>query len=51
MEVMVNTNELTAGGGWRVTGAEIVKRNAPVSIVDPEILNTNNELAEPALFG
>ncbi len=50
MEVMVNTNEAAAGGGWNVTGAEIVKSNAPVSIVDPEILNTNQDLAEPVMF-
>lgn len=50
MEVMVNTNEAAAGGGWNVTGAEIVKRNAPVSIVDPEILNTNQDLAESVMF-
>lgn len=50
MEVMVNTNEAAAGGGWDVTGAEIVKSNAPVSIVDPEILNANLDLAEPVMF-
>ncbi len=50
MEVMVNTNEAAAGGGWNVTGAEIVKSNAPVSIVDPEILNTNQALADAAMF-
>lgn len=49
MEVMVNTNE-AAGGGWNVTGAERVKSNAPVSIVDTEILNTNQDLAEPVMF-
>ena len=38
MEVMVNTNEAAPGGGWDFTGAEIVKRDAPVSIADPEIL-------------
>ena len=50
MEVMVNTNEAVAGGGWDVTGAERVKSNAPVSIVDPEILNTNQDLAEAVMF-
>ena len=45
MEVMVNTNEITPRGGWDFTGAEIVKRDAPVSIADPEILNTNSDLA------
>ena len=50
MKVMVNTNEITAGGGWDFTGAEIVKRNAPVSIVDPEISNTNHDLAKAVMF-
>ncbi len=50
MEVMVNTNEAASGGGWNVTGAEIVKSNAPVSIVDPEILNANQDLADAAMF-
>ncbi len=50
MEVMVNTNEAVAGGGWDFTGAEIVKCNAPVSIVDPEISNTNQDLADAAMF-
>ncbi len=50
MEVMVNTNEAAADGGWNVTGAEIVKSNAPVSIADPEILNTNQDLAESVMF-
>lgn len=50
MEVMMNTNEAVAGGGWDFTGAEIVKNNAPVSIVDPEILNTNQDLAEAVMF-
>ena len=50
MEVMVNTNEATPGGGWDFTGAEIVKSNAPVSIVDLEISNTNQDLAEAVMF-
>ena len=50
MEVMVNTNEVTADGGWDFTGAEIVKRNAPVSIVDLEILNTNGDLVDAVMF-
>ena len=50
MEVMVNTNEAVVGGGWDVTGTERVKSNAPVSIVAPEILNTNQDLAEAAMF-
>lgn len=50
MEVMVNTNEAVAGGGWDVTGAERVKSNAPVSIVDLEILNTNQGFADAVMF-
>lgn len=50
MEVMVNTNEAVAGGGWDVTGTERVKSNAPVSIIDPEILNTNQDLANAVMF-
>lgn len=50
MEVMVNTNELTTGGGWYVTGIEIVKINAPVSIADPELLDANDDLAKSVMF-
>ena len=50
MEVMVNTNEPASDGGLNVTGAEVVKCNAPVSIVDPEILYTNQDLAESVMF-
>ena len=50
MEVMVNTNEITPRGGWDFTGEEIVKRDAPVSIADPEILNTNSDLAGAVMF-
>lgn len=50
MEVMVNTNEAAAGGGWDFTGAERVKCYAPVSIVDLEILNANQDLAEAVMF-
>ena len=50
MEVMVNTNEITPDGGWNFTGEEIVKRDAPVSIADPEISNTNQDLAEAVMF-
>ena len=50
MEVMVNTNEATTGGGWKFTGDKIVKRTAPVSIVDLGILNTDQDLAEPVMF-
>ena len=50
MEVLVNTNEAVAGGGWDITGAERVKSNAPVSVVDQEISNTNLDLAETVMF-
>lgn len=50
MEVMVNTNQVRTDGGWDFTGAEIVKRDAPVSIIDPEISNTNRDLAEAVMF-
>ena len=50
MEVMVNTNKTAPGGGRHFTGEEIVDRNAPVSIVDPEILGANQDLAETVMF-
>jgi len=51
MEVMINTNEVLSGGGWNFTGEEIVKRNAPLTIVDPEILKTNQDIADAVMFG
>lgn len=50
MEVMVNTNEINAGGGWDFTGAEIVKRSAPLSVTDPEIAKSNQALADGVMF-
>lgn len=50
MEVMVNTNEINAAGRWDFTGEEIVKRNAPVSMADPEISNANGDLADAVMF-
>ena len=50
MEVMVNTNEVTPGGGWDFTGAERVKSNAPVSIVDAELLQANQNRADAVMF-
>ena len=50
MEVMVNTNEINASGGWDFTGEEIVKRNAPVSMAYPEISNANSDLADAVMF-
>ena len=51
MEVMVNTNEPAAGGGWDFTGAEIVKCSAPVSIADKELWDANQKLADAVMFG
>lgn len=50
LEVMVNTNEINAAGGWDFTGEEIVKRYAPVSMADPEISNANGDLADAVMF-
>ena len=50
MEVMVNTNEANAAGGWNFTGEEIVKRDARAAISDPEIVNANQELADAVMF-
>mgnify|MGYP006888072241 CR=1 FL=1 len=52
MEVMVNTNEMTPGNGlhFNFTGEEIVKRDAPVSIADPELSNANQDLADAVMF-
>ena len=47
---MVNTNEITPGGGWNFTGEDVVKRNAPVSIADPEISNTNQDIADAVML-
>lgn len=51
MEVMVNTNEVDPDGGWDITGAEVVKRNAPAAIADTETVDANREIAEPVMFG
>ncbi len=51
MEVMVNTNEPAAGGGWDYTGAETVKPSAPVSIADKESWDANQKLADAVMFG
>ena len=50
MEVMINTNEANAGGGWDFTGTEIVKCDAPVSNVDLGIVNTNQDFADAVMF-
>ena len=50
MEVMINTNEAAAGGGWDFTGTELVKRDAPASIADPELSAANQDLADAVMF-
>ena len=50
MEVMLNTNEALAGGGWNFTEEEIVKSDAVVSIVDREISGANQDLADAVMF-
>ncbi len=48
MEVMLNTNAADADGN--ISEAKRVKSNAPVSIVDLEILNANQDLADAVMF-
>ena len=50
MEVMINPNEPIPGGGWNITGDEVVKCNAPASIVDPEIHASNSDMANDVMF-
>ena len=50
MEVMINPNEAAAGGGWDFTGTELVKRDAPASIADPELSAANQDLADAVMF-
>lgn len=50
MEVLINTNEAAAGGGWDFTGTELVKRDAPASIADPELSAANQDLADAVMF-
>ncbi len=50
MEVLINTNEAAAGGGWDFTGTELVKRGAPASIADPELSAANQDLADAVMF-
>lgn len=50
MDVLMNTNEPTAGGGWDFTGVERVKKSAPLVIIDEEIDNQNFELSEAVMF-
>ncbi len=50
MEVLINTNEAAAAGGWDFTGTELVKRDAPASIADPELSAANQDLADAVMF-
>lgn len=50
MEVMVSPKEDAPSGGWDVTGEEIVKYDATVSIMDPEISTGNDDLAGAVMF-
>ena len=50
MEVLINTNEAAVGGGWDFTGTELVKRDAPASIADPELSAANQDLADAVMF-
>ena len=50
MEVLINTNEAAAGGGWDFTGTELVKQDAPASIADPELSAANQDLADAVMF-
>lgn len=50
MEVLVDTNEANADGGWDFAGAEIVSCDAPISIADKEMSNANLALAEAVMF-
>lgn len=50
MKVWLNTCELIAGGGWEFTGNEIVKKSAPVAIIDEKIESQNDDLADAVMF-
>jgi hypothetical protein len=50
MRVCLNTCEFTTGGGWKFTGVEIVKKSAPVAIIDEEIDSQNYDLADAVMF-
>ena len=39
-----------APGGWDFTGTELVKRDAPASIADPELSAANQDLADAVMF-
>lgn len=51
MEVMVSPTGDGPDGEWDVTGEELVKYNAVVSVMDPEIESANSDLADAVMFG
>ena len=50
MEVMVSPTGDGSDGEWDVTGKEIVKYDAVVSVIDPEIESANSDLADVVMF-
>ena len=50
MEVMVSPTGDGPDGEWDVTGKEIVKYDAVVSVIDPEIESANSDLADAVMF-
>ena len=50
MEVMVSPTGDGPDGDWDVTGEELVKYNAAVSVMDPEIESANSDLADAVMF-
>lgn len=50
MEVMVSPTGDGSDGEWDVTGKEIVKYDAVVSVIDPEIESANSDLADAVMF-
>lgn len=50
MEVMVSPTGDGPDGEWDVTGEELVKYNAVVSVMDPEIESANSDLADAVMF-
>ncbi len=50
MEVMVSPTGDGPDGDWDVTGEELVKYNAAVSVMDLEIESANSDLADAVMF-
>ena len=50
MEVMVSPTGDGPDGDWDVTGEELVKYNAVVSVMDPEIESANSDMADAVMF-